>query len=133
MNEFSTAGTKLKINGTAITGMTSYPDMGTEPAKIDVTSMDDTVNKRYIDGLMDVSSMVFEFNNDTENIKIAKSSENAKNNEYELDLPDGSKFTWNGSHKAYASGGSVGNPTKFKISCTINSEIEFTEGTVVGS
>lgn len=133
MNEFSTAGTKFKINGTAITGMTTYPDMGTEPAKIDVTSMDDTVNKRYIDGLMDVSSMVFEFNNNTENIKIAKSSENAKNNEYELDLPDGSKFTWNGSHKTYVSGGSVGNPTKFKISCTVNSEIKFTEGTVVGS
>jgi hypothetical protein len=129
--EFSTAGTKFTINETIITGLSTYPDMGSDPAKIDVSSMDDTVNKRYIDGLQDITSYVFEFNNQTTNLSDAKTSETNASNTYSLELPDGSKFAWSGSHKAYISGGSVGNPVKFKISCSINSRLEYTAGSGV--
>lgn len=131
-NEFTTAGVKFTINESPIGGLISYPDMGSDPAKVDVSSMDDTLNRRYVDGLQDVSSYTFEFNNQTTNLTTAKSTENNLTNTYSLEFPDGSKFAWSGSHKAYIGGGAVGDPVKFKISCSINSELAFTGGTVAG-
>ena len=58
---------EFKIGDTVITGLVSFPDMGTTPSKIKVTSFDDTENERYIDGLKDTSDFNFEFNKDKDN------------------------------------------------------------------
>lgn len=125
--EFSLAGTKFTIGDTVITGLVSFPDMGTTPAKIKVTSFDDTENERYIDGLKDTSDFNFEFNKDETNYNTAYQMEGTNDLNYGLELPDGSKFTWTGSHTVYLSGGSVGTNAKFKMSCTVNSKIAYTE------
>jgi hypothetical protein len=57
MSAFSTKGTKLQVLESATWGdvyrIQSYPDLGSEPATIDVTDLDSQM-KEYIEGLQDV-------------------------------------------------------------------------------
>ena len=125
--EFSLAGTKFYIGDTQITGLTSFPDMGSTPQRIKVTSMDDTNNERYVPGLKDTNNFDFEFNKQDTNYTTAKGKVGTKDLSYRLELPDGSVFTWTGEHVVFLAGGSVGGHGKFKISCTVNSAIDDTD------
>lgn len=49
----STAGTRPTTGYTQIPGVKSIPDMNPEPAQLDVTPLDETVQHRYIPGLKD--------------------------------------------------------------------------------
>lgn len=125
--EFSLAGTKFTIGTKQITGLLSFPDMGSSPQKIKVTSMDDTENERYIAGLKDTNNFDFEFNMQDTNYDDADSLVGQKDLPYSLELPNGSKFDWTGEHVVFLSSGAVGGNGKFKISCTVNSKIEHTK------
>lgn len=70
MNEFSTAGIKVKYapeatagtrpttNYTVIPNIKSTPDFNPEPSTLDVTDLSDTVWKRSIEGLKDIGGAV---------------------------------------------------------------------------
>lgn len=49
----TTAGTRPTTGYTQIPGVKSIPDMNPEPAQLDVTPLDETIQHRYIPGLKD--------------------------------------------------------------------------------
>lgn len=116
------------IGTTAVESCFSTPDMGSEPEKIDVTSFDDIKNKKYIEGLSDVQSFNFDFYDTTANFNVVHAKDGAENS-YSLEYPDGSKYSWSGTHRSYKLSAAVGGAIKFRVSCTVNSEIAYTEGT----
>lgn len=133
MAEFLSATTTFKIGTTAIEKMKSTPDMGSEPDKVDVTSFDNEKYKSYITGLMDPGSLVFEFWDDTTNFNAAKDAESSDTTtSYTLEFPDGSKYTWSGSHRVYKLSASVGDAVSFAIACTPSTELSYTKGTTSG-
>lgn len=118
-------------------GLTSYPDMGSEPDKQEVTNMRDS-NKRYIAGLQDPGTLGFEFfyNNGEEvegdeNVEknaFAKLKElNGKKLYWRLVYPDGTGYKWQGSPNAYIKGGSVNAPMSFALSVSLESSLDFVE------
>lgn len=118
--EYSTAGTTFKIGSETISGMISTPDFGTTPAKIKVTTFDDTEYERYIAGLMDVTDLNFDFYDNGTNFQAAKSAEEtakAGNTEYVVTFAGGT-VTLTGSHKAFYLGAGVGEAMKFRIAVT---------------
>lgn len=129
MAEFLSATTTFKIGTTTISKMKSTPDMGSEPDKVDVTSFDNEKYKSYITGLMDPGSLVFEFWDDTTNFNAAKTAESTTTASYTLEFPDGSTYTWSGTHRVYKLGASVGDAISFAIACTPSTELTYTSGT----
>lgn len=120
-NEYSLQGTTFKIADSTISGMTSTPDFGTTPNKIDVTTFDDTEYKRYIAGLMDVTDLNFDFNDQGDNFNTALSTmEAAKagNTTYTVSFGQNRTVTIVGSHKAFMLGGGVEEAGKFRIAVT---------------
>ncbi len=128
MNEFSSAKIKFTIGGTAIAGCYGTPDMGSEPAKIDVTSFDDTEYKNYIEGLMDTQSLNFDFFDQTSNFSAAHVKD-GQVCQYQLTFPDNSGYSWSGTHRTFKLAASVGDAVKFRIACTPNGKITATAGT----
>lgn len=125
---YITAKTTFSIGSTKIDGLTSTPDMGSEPDKVDITTFDNEKYMSYIPGLMDPGSLTFEFVDKTSNFNAAYGAE-GKENTYTLTFPDGSKYSWKGTHRTYKLGASVGDRLNFAVSCTPSTELEYTTGT----
>lgn len=123
MAEFSSAGIKFSIASTEINGCYSTPDMGGEPEKIDVTSFDQKKYKKYIQGLMDLPTLQFDFFDSTTNYNAALSAESDTSKSYSLTYPDGSGYTWTGTHRTFKLGAAVGDAIKFRIVCVADSEL----------
>ncbi|MCM1335307.1 MAG: hypothetical protein NC084_12840 [Bacteroides sp.] len=124
---YITAKTSLTIGNTKIEGLTSTPDMGSEPEKIDITSFDNEKYKSYIPGLMDPGSLTFEFIDKTSNFNAAYAAEGTTNS-YELTFPDGSKYAWSGTHRTYKLAAAVGDRVNFAVACTPSTELSYTPG-----
>lgn len=135
--DFSTDGTTYK----ELYGMNKTPDMGGEPEKKEVSNMRDK-NKRHILGLQDTGTLGFEFyynRNATaeENGVLQNSFSELKKLEkagtpvdWKLTYPDDSYYSWKGTPSVYIMGASVGDPIGFRLSVSVESEIEFTEGAI---
>ena len=125
VESFSTAGIAFKIGGTKIPGCVSTPDMGSEPARIDVTTFDNLTNKSYIPGLQDIQSLNFDFIAQTGNFAAAHALDGTATT-YSVEYPDGSSCSWSGKHQTYKLGTSVGDTLKFRVACTIQGDITVT-------
>ncbi len=125
---YITAKTTFSIGNNKIAGLTSTPDMGSEPDKVDITSFDNEKYMSYIPGLMDPGSLTFEFVDKTTNFNTAYAAEGSTNT-YTLTFPDGSKYTWSGTHRTYKLAASVGDRLNFAVACTPSTELEYTPGT----
>ena len=110
-------------SATTITRCYSTPDMGADPAQIDVTSFDDTTNKHYIDGLQDVQKMNFDFYNEKTNFNAAVTAEPAAGSTatYTVTYPSGLVYTITGRHQTYQLAAGVDEPEKFRISISVGS------------
>ena len=108
-----------------LTPIKSFPDMGGEPERIDVTTLSDGM-RQYIPGVQDVSSSTFTANyNATEYAKINALS--GTEGDYALwfgatgtlgnETPDGhdGKFEWSGDIMAYVNGGDVNSAVEMTI------------------
>ena len=106
-----------------ITRCYSTPDMGADPAQIDVTSFDDTTNKHYIDGLQDVQKMNFDFWNEKTNFNAAVSAEPAAGSTatYTVTYPSGLVYTITGRHQTYQLAAGTDEGEKFRISISVAS------------
>lgn len=62
----TTAGTRPTTDYTAFTGIKSIPDLNPEPSSLDATTLDETIAKRYIDGLKDPGGALSFTANNTE-------------------------------------------------------------------
>ncbi len=130
--DFSEDGSAFK----ELYGLNNYPDMGSEPDKTDVSNMRDK-NKRYIDGLTDPGTLVFDFFYNAETaadsgnvIKKSFSELQGKKNtllDWKLVFPDGTYYSWKGKPTVYITSAGVGDPMKYKLSVSMESDLEWKE------
>lgn len=125
---------------TELYGMSSFPKMGGTPAKVDVTNMRDGM-RRSINGLQEVDNLEFGFYYNSETTDDAegmvkkafsKLKELEKANKiifWKLTYPDGSCYAWQGKPIANIDSGEVGAAIKFTLSVSLESNLDFTEGT----
>lgn len=119
------AGTTFKINETVIEKCLSTPDLGAEPERVDVTTLDDLTNKAYIKGLQDISSLNLDFIQETDNFIAAQKDEAKSDNNYNITFPSGISGTFKGEHAVFPLATSPGQPEKFRISISISDKIVF--------
>lgn len=121
---------------TKLIDIINYPDMGSAPDKIDVTTLSDTqkVNILGIDGAAD--SMDFDILYDPESFAKLKALEK-KTLHLALWLgsnasgaPDGNlgKFSFDGMISVYLASGDVNAARKAKLSVTASTKIAFAQG-----
>lgn len=127
---------------TELYGLSTYPDMGSQPEAKEVSNMRDK-NKRYINGLQDTGMLKFDFyynsgatpsaaeGVETGAFKKLKSLD-GKMLDWKLTFPDGSSYSWSGKPTSYITGGSVGDPIKFSLTTSVESDIEYAEPTTSG-
>lgn len=125
---------------TELYGMNSYPKMGGTPQKVDVSNMRDS-KKRSINGLQEVDNLDFGFyynaesKDDSDSMAkkaFSKLKTLEKSNKlvfWRLTFPDDSHYDWQGKPIVNMDGGSVGEAMKFTLSVSLESDLEFTEGT----
>lgn len=114
---------------TKIAGLQEFPDIGGAPEQIDITTLDDAM-MHYMNGLKDAGSMEFTFlydKNDTanSNFQVLCGLEDAgKAVDWELKLPTGTKFHWNGEVAVTLSGTGVNDALHFVANIGIATDIE---------
>lgn len=119
------SGTTTVTTWENLTPIKSFPDMGGEPERIDVTTLSDAMRK-YIPGVQDISSSTFNANYDADELEKINSLR-GNQEDYALwfgatgdigsEVPDGSdgKFEWTGDIMAYVKGGDVNSAVEMTI------------------
>lgn len=94
----------------------SYPDMGSEPNKLDTTDLTQTHFTTEILGLQDAPDLTFEANYDLEAFKTIQAMDGTHwfNLEFGLDGVDGI-FEWSGDIQVYATGAGVNEVRRMTI------------------
>lgn len=127
---------------TELYGLSTYPDMGSQPESKEVTNMRDK-NKRYVNGLQDTGMLKFDFyynSGDTPSAAVGVETGAFKKLKslndtmlyWKLTFPDGSSYSWSGKPTSYITGGSVGDPIKFSLTTSVESDIEYAEPSTSG-
>lgn len=104
--------------------ITSYPDLGSAPSKLDTTDLSATKFKTSILGLQEVPDLTFEANYD----KTAFNTINGLSGEQFFQLVFGTTdgtFTWKGQVAVYANGGGVDEVRKMTIVLSASTPITF--------
>lgn len=136
MNGVLTKGVELgyKTSGagatyTKIAGLQEFPDIGGAPEQIDITTFDDAM-MHYMNGLKDNGTMEFTFLYDkedksTSNFQVLCGLEDAGNAvSWELKLPTGTKFHWDGEVAVTLSGTGVNDALHFVASIGVATDIQ---------
>jgi hypothetical protein len=101
------------------------PDLGAAPELVEVTTLDDSA-KRYITGLKDYGSLAFTFLYDNDasgsNYRVLKDLEGAIE-EWQVELPDGTTFTFDAEVSTVIMGAGVNAPLTFTANLALNSDI----------
>lgn len=114
---------------TKIPGLQEFPDIGGAPEQIDITTLDDAM-MHYMNGLKDNGNMEFTFLYDandtsTSNYQVLCGLEDAgKAVDWEVKLPTGTKFHWNGEVAVTLSGTGVNDALHFVASIGVATDIQ---------
>jgi hypothetical protein len=131
-------GSKLgfKANGstgtefTNLIGLQELPELGIDPEKVEVTTLADTA-KKYEYGIGDYGNLdfVFKYENTTNSSyrKLKAAQAAGKVDDYQLELMDGTKFTFSGYCNLKIKGGKVNDPVTFTLQIALQSEIAVTD------
>lgn len=136
MNGVLTKGIELgyKTSGagetyTKVAGLQSIPDIGGAPEQLDITTFDDAM-MHYMNGLKDVGSMEFTFlydkqDNASSNFQTLCGLEDAGSVvSWEIKLPTGTKFHWDGEVAVILSGAGVNEPLHFTANIGVSTDIQ---------
>lgn len=125
----STQVTTLSHSATGTTyaklvDITSYPDLGSAPSKLDTTTLSAVKFKTSILGLQEVPDLTFEANYDKADYdRISKLSGNQY---FKLSFGTGDgAFTWQGEVQVYANGGGVDEVRKMTIVLSASTPLTF--------
>ena len=114
---------------TKVAGLQSIPDIGGAPEQIDITTFDDAM-MHYMNGLKDVGSMEFTFlydkqDNASSNFQTLCGLEDAGTVvSWEVKLPTGTKFHWDGEVSVTLSGAGVNEPLHFTANIGVSTDIQ---------
>lgn len=130
----STAVTTLMVSDsdknvfTKLCDITSYPDLGSAPNKLDTTDLSATKMMTNILGLQEAPDLEFEANYDKEAYEKINKLTGVKKFKLEFG-PAGAQgaFTWNGQVIAYVNGAGVDEVRKMTISISAETEIKAAE------
>jgi len=106
--------------------ITSYPDLGATPSKLDTTDLSQTTYKTSILGLQELPDLTFEANYD----ETAYSTISGLTGTYHFSLEFGTngtdgKFEWNGQIRVFANGAGVDEVRKMTITLSASTAITF--------
>ena len=117
--ELISAGLKMTMDETELTGLLSTPDLGQgEKEKLEVTDLSDT-SRRYINGLADTpDSWEFEFQyqsaSDSAFYLLKQAMDDGEVHQFAIQFTDGLKFAFGAYVNVMLNGASVGESLKFK-------------------
>lgn len=122
--EYSTSGSSY----TNLTGLQEVPEIGSEPEKVDATTLADTA-KKYEQGIGDYGDLQFTFKYDnsspTSPFRVLKGFEKEKTVvKFQMEFPDGTKFKWDAQVSVKISGGGVNGLITFTASMSLSSDVD---------
>ena len=110
---------------TKLVDITSYPDLGSTPSKLDTTTLSETKFKNSILGLQEVPDLTFEANYDIDDYNLVSALEG---DEVAFQLKFGETdggFTWKGQVAVYANGGGVDEVRKMTLVLSASTPLTF--------
>lgn len=107
-------------------GLKEVPEFGSEPEKVDATTLEDTV-KQYEFGIGDYGDLeyTFKYENNAESSyrKLRGFAEEKTLVEFEQTYPDGTKFQFSALVNVKLGGGGVNSVIDFKLQLALQSDI----------
>lgn len=122
---------------TKLCSIKDFPDLGGSPDQIDITDLDDDVQK-FILGVQSMGAMEFTANYDKETFKELQSK--ADGTMYAFCVAFGKSatdatahgvFTWKGQLSVWATGGGVNAAREMKISISASTKVTLVEGATI--
>lgn len=135
-------GIKLGVKSTAdastftyLPGLKEVPEMGSDPEKVDNTTLDDSVKQNEF-GIGDAGDMAYKFkyenNKDTDSYRVLRKIQaTGKAADFEQLMPDGTKFHFTALVNVKTGGGGVNSAIDFTASMGLQSGIEILNPTTV--
>lgn len=112
--EHGTSGTQ-----TEITGISTVPEIGADPEKVDVTTLADD-KKKSIAGIQDAESLAFTAIYKGENFKAVTALVSTKNYDWTVTYPDGLTVTFTGQPSVKLSSVEVNGALKFTLTVIVS-------------
>lgn len=109
---------------TKLVDITSYPDLGSAPSKLDTTDLSATKFKTSILGLQEVPDLTFEANYDKTAYNAISAMTTTRYFRLTFGAADG-KFEWQGQVQVYANGGGVDEVRKMTLVLSASTPIAF--------
>ena len=125
-------GETAEAVNTLIPELKEVPELGTEPEKVENTTLSDKV-KKYEQGIGDAGELEYKLkyvNKDANSTyrKMRKYMEAGKVVFFEHEYPDGTKVNFSGQVSVKVSGGGVNSVIETTLKITLRSELVFTDG-----
>lgn len=133
-------GAELEYKGgsvqsfTKLEGLKEIPEMGSDPEKVENTTLDDTT-KQYEMGIGDPGDIVYKFkyDNTSENspYRLMRAAQKAGTVlDFQETLKDGTVTTFSGQVNVKRTGGGVNGVIEFDLSIALSSGLEITDPSV---
>ncbi|HEM2716111.1 TPA: phage tail protein [Streptococcus suis] len=134
-------GIKLKMNETqgsgyaVIEGLKEVPELGIDPEKVENTTLADTI-KQYEFGIGDAGELEYKFKYEnsktTSSYRTLRKLADAKAVRYfEQEYPDGTTVRFSAQIAVKLGGGGVNSAIEFTLKLALQSDLEFTDPTVL--
>lgn len=121
-----TNGITLKLNSELLKGLQEVPELGVEPEKVEVTTLD-SKNKVYEFGIGDAPDLAYTFlfdnSEDGSYRKLRELETSQEVGEFEHTYPDGTSFTFSGYVSTKISGGGINSALTFTLNIAITTDL----------
>ncbi|MFD1431232.1 phage tail tube protein [Lacticaseibacillus yichunensis] len=109
---------------TEITDISTVPEIGSDPEKVDVTTLADD-KKKSIAGIQDASSLAFTAIYKGSNFKAVSALDTATNYDWTVTYPDGMTVTFTGQPSLKLSSAEVNGALKFTLTVVVSDGPDF--------